>query len=226
MRPSRNDAPALDRLFRHRPVAVLDELRQALGTDSRTTVFRILSAAGYLTSFNHAGRYYTLRRIPDFDDHGLWFWQDVGFSSRGTLRDTVTWLVQQAPGGLTHEELQSRLRLRVHDTLRSLVRARTIARAPTGEVFLYLSADHAMAAVQQARRVSEPSAPRPMSLDPAHTIEVLVAIIHSPQASATEMTRELRDRGLDVTEAQVEEVFRRYDLVKKTARSRSPRSRR
>jgi hypothetical protein len=226
MRPSRDDAPALDRLFRRRPVAVLDELRQALGTDSRTTVFRILSAAGYLTSFNHGGRYYTLRRIPQFDDHGLWFWQDVGFSSHGTLRDTLTWLVQQAPGGHTHEELQSRLRLRVHDTLRSLVRARTIARAAAGEVFLYLSADHAMAAFQQTRRVAEPSAPAPLSLDPAHTIEVLVAIIHSPKAGATEIARGIRDHRFDVTDGQVEEVFRRYDLVKKTARSRSPRSRR
>ena len=80
MRPARDYASGLDRLFHRQPVVLLDDLRRALGTKSRTTIFRILSAAGYLTSFDHAGRYYTLRRIPDFDERGLWFWRDVGGS--------------------------------------------------------------------------------------------------------------------------------------------------
>ena len=41
---------ALDKLFRGKPVALLDDLRDALHTQSRTTIFRVLSAAGYLTS--------------------------------------------------------------------------------------------------------------------------------------------------------------------------------
>jgi hypothetical protein len=215
----------LKRLFRRQPVVVLDELRRALGTSSRTTVFRVLSAADYLSSFNHAGRYYTLRRIPDFDEQGLWFWRDVGFSSRGTLRTTVTWLVEQAPAGLTHEELQACLRLRVHDTLRGLVEARAIARESAGEVFLYLSADPAVATVQRTRRGSAADVPRAIPLDPARTIDVLVAVIHFPQEPASAIAQRLRARGLDVHEAQVEEVFQRCDLVKKTAPSRSRRSR-
>ncbi len=58
---------ALKTLFRAKPVALLDDLRGALKTPSRTTIFRVLSAAGYLTSYSHAGRYYTLKRIPQFD---------------------------------------------------------------------------------------------------------------------------------------------------------------
>ena len=64
---------ALEDLYRSQPVAVLDDLREALDTHgtcvshSRTTIFRILSTAGYLTSYSHAGRYYTLKRIPKFD---------------------------------------------------------------------------------------------------------------------------------------------------------------
>ena len=223
MRPARDYASGLDRLFHRQPVVLLDDLRRALGTKSRTTIFRILSAAGYLTSFDHAGRYYTLRRIPDFDERGRWFWRDVGFSSHGTLRATVTWLVQQAPAGLTHGELQGHLRLRVHDTLRSLVEDVAIAREPAGDIFLYLSGDPALGAVQRAQRVSTLAAPPPLPLDPARTIEVLVAVIHSPQARASAIARGLCARGLDVLDTQVEEVLRRYDLVKKTAPSRSRR---
>jgi len=61
---------ALADLYRTKQVALLDDLREALHTQSRTTIFRVLSAADYLTSYSHAGRYYTLKRIPKFDSHG------------------------------------------------------------------------------------------------------------------------------------------------------------
>jgi len=86
----------LQRLFRRKRAALLDELRAALGTVSRTTIFRILRGVGYFTSYSHAGRYYTLRRIPKFDGCGLWSWRGVGFSSRGTLRATLVFLIAES----------------------------------------------------------------------------------------------------------------------------------
>ena len=47
----------LNQLFRRKRAALLDDLRAALGTASRTTIFRILKAVGYFTSYSHAGRY-------------------------------------------------------------------------------------------------------------------------------------------------------------------------
>src|SRR5207249_7046986 len=67
--------PALHKLFRTRPVALLSDLRKALQTPSRTTVFCVLSSVGYLASYSHAGRYYTLKRIPQFDPRGLWHYR-------------------------------------------------------------------------------------------------------------------------------------------------------
>ena len=61
--------PALHKLFRTRPVALLSHLRKALQTPSRTTVFRVLRSVGYLTSYSHAGRYYTLKRILQSPTH-------------------------------------------------------------------------------------------------------------------------------------------------------------
>lgn len=225
MRPRHDYSPALEKLFRRTPVVILDQLRRALGTNSRTTVFRVLSSAGYFTSFSHAGRYYTLRWIPEFDADGLWFWRDVGFSSRGSLRATVTWLVEQAPSGSTHEQLQTRLRLRVHDTLRGLVEAKALSRESVGDVFVYLAADPKVAATQRARRPTQPAHDKPPPLDPLRTIEVLVAVIHDPKQDASILARRLRVAGVEIRQAQVQEVFERYDLGKKTAPSRSPRSR-
>ena len=224
--------PRLDALFRRKRAALLDDLHAALGTASRTTVFRILRAVGYITSYSHAGRYYTLSRIPEFDDCGLWAWRGIGFSSRGTLRATLVFLIEESQAGQTHEELQQRLGLRVHDTLRSLVLGRAIGREPFGDVYLYLNAAPKKAGAQfAARRQLLPPAPAQCAfnscamlagplLDPSLAIDVLAAVIHHSKEDATAIAARLLADGRSVSAAQVDEVFRRYD-VKKKAPSRS-----
>ena len=150
----------LKRLFDRRRVAQLDELRRALSTSGRT-VLRVLGRMGYLTSYRHAGGYYTLRAIPSFDERGLWFYHRVRFSSHGTLRATVVFLVEQAAAGYTHEELEVLLGLRVQDTLRSLVRASEIGRESVDAVYVYVHRDQERAASQLRRRRAAVTEPPP-----------------------------------------------------------------
>ena len=70
----------LRRLFQQRRIADLDVLFKTLRTESPMSVFHRLSDLGYLTSYSHARRYYTLEEIPDFDSNGLWQCQGVLFS--------------------------------------------------------------------------------------------------------------------------------------------------
>jgi hypothetical protein len=217
---------SLNQLFRRKRAALLDDLRAALGTASRTTIFRILKAVGYFTSYSHAGRFYTLRHIPKFDRLGLWSWRGIGFSSHGTLRSTAAFLIEQSEAGQTHEELQDKLGLRVYDTLRSLVQGGIITRERFEDIYVYLSADPKKADAQiSARRklhVSAPAAVVPP--DPLLVIDVLVEVIHHPREDAAAIAARLRATGRIVTQKQVEEVFHSY-AVKKTARLRWPRSR-
>lgn len=216
--------PALAALFRRTPVVDLDALRRALRTSSRTTVFRALRAVGSLTSFSHTGRYYTLTRIPRFDARGLWWSHDIGFSTHGTLRRTLVQLVEVSPAGQTHDELRTVVRLRVHDTLRLLVRAGAIVRAPWPDGSVYLSASPDVAAAQRRKR-QQADVSAPVALDVAQVIDVLVDVIRHPQNDAAAVARRLRAAGHPVPTEQVEAVFARYEL-KKTARSPSRRSRR
>jgi hypothetical protein len=217
----------LNQLFRRKRAALLDELRTALGTTSRTTIFRILKAVGYFTSYSHAGRYYTLRRIPKFDHWGLWVWRSIGFSSHGTLRATSVFLVEKSEAGQTHQELQQRLGLRVHDTLGSLVEDGTITRERFEDVYLYLSADPKKAAAQIAAR-RQPQVPSPAAVlppDPLLVIDVLVQVIHHPREDAASIAGRLRAAGRAVTSKQVEEIFHAYGVKKTAVRSRWSRSR-
>jgi len=107
----------LKRLLRRKQVMDFPSIIKAAKGRSRRSVFRDLAVLDYLTSFTHAGRYYTLTDIPQFDEHGLWFFQGIGFSRAGTLKRTLVELVGAADAGHTHNELQSLLHVRVHNAL-------------------------------------------------------------------------------------------------------------
>jgi hypothetical protein len=214
--------PPLDALFRRTPVVDLQALRRALQTTSRTTVFRALRPLDYLTSYSHGGRYYTLRRIPRFDAHGLWWQGDIGFSAQGTLRKTLVELVETAPAGQTHDELQPLVRLRVHDTLRWLVARGLLSRRPWQRASLYLSARPEVADAQWQRR-QERAAPTALVLDAAEVIDVLVHFIQHPDDHPADIARHLRGAGHRVSVEQVEALFARYDLKRGLQTSRRSR---
>ena len=50
-------------LFRAHSILTLEELKSALGTQVAMTVFRKLRPLGYLSSYSHRGKYYTLNEM-------------------------------------------------------------------------------------------------------------------------------------------------------------------
>src|SRR2546430_13323632 len=74
------DQDVLRSLLQRKKIATLAELKGALGSSATMTVFRKLKALGYLTSYSHRGKYYTLAHIPRFDEWGLWSYDRVWFS--------------------------------------------------------------------------------------------------------------------------------------------------
>jgi hypothetical protein len=216
-------------LFRKTPVLEMRVIERALGGRSRRSLYRDLDSLGYLSSYTHAGRYYTLASLPEFDADGLWRYQGIGFSRDGTLKETVVRLVENSDAGQFHRELQRRLQVRVHNTLADVVAHHRLGRERFEGEYLYLSAETARAAAQLACRTHPAREPagRQGELAPSLVVDVLVEIIHGrTHLGARELALRLVARGVTVTTAQVEEVFRCYDVGKKTAPSRSPHSRR
>lgn len=214
----------LVQLFQRTAVADLRTLQRVLGTPSRTTVFRVLCALGYRTSCSHAGRFYTLEDIPQFDDDGLWRHGDVLFSQDRTLRETLVRLVKSAPAGWTHAELGERLRLRVHDTLRDLTQAHQIDRVPIDGVFVYVGVAASVAKAQLAARAA--TRPRPAAASSVVVLEVLLEIIDAAGAwrAPAVLSRRLQARGVPVSAAQVAVIYREHGIVKKGRYSRSRHS--
>ena len=225
-------AKKLARLFRRKRVMDMEALRDATGGRSRRSIFRDLAVLLYLSSYTHVGRYYTLNDIPQYDDHGLWFHQGIGFSRFGTLKATVVELVDTATAGYTHKELESLLRVKVHNTLLGLVRAGRIGRESIYKRYLYVNSDRKRAAEQMARRREQKSITTDSKTLPfaEAIIAVLVEALQAGEVlvAPSIVAARLSMRGLAVTATEVAQIFAQYGLQaeKKTAEQPSTPSRR
>lgn len=214
---------AIRKLFRQGRIGDLDILFKTLQTTSPMSVFRRLSGLGYLTSYSHARRFYTLDEIPVFDENGLWQYQGVFFSKHGTLKATVAHMVEIADAGHSHRELRSRLRVHVHNTLLDLVRSKRIGRELLRGLFVYVSPDAAHAALQVAcrQRLQQTVVPQPVRgvVQPL-VVEVLLEIIHGAQlvSDPADIVARLLSRGIEATLDQVNAVFQEHGLKKTHAR--------
>ena len=159
MRTPQYSTAAIVDLFREQTVASLPDLMAALGTRARRTAFRKLKELPYRTSYSHRGSYYTLADLVDFDEHGLWSFRDVRFSSSGTLLATAAAMVAAAPAGQFSEELDNRLQVGTQDALRTLVRDGKLTRHSLAGRFLYCAADRTRKAQQLSARRALLAAP-------------------------------------------------------------------
>lgn len=154
------------RLFQQQKVAVLEELKAALGTTVDMTVFRRLRKLVYRTSYSHNGRYYTIDRVAEFDATGLWSFRSIWFSKHGTLLATAEACVVGSEAGYFAGELEAVLHVEVKDALRKLVNEDRISRETVTSRFLYCSKDPLVRAGQlRARHIYEtekPIAPLPL----------------------------------------------------------------
>jgi hypothetical protein len=141
MRPLSYRSDELRSLLMRTKIATLDELKQALGTSIDVTVFRKLKPLGYITSYSHRGRYYTLREIALFDEKGLWSQATVWFSQLGTLLSTAESFVNRSPRGFFADELAGALHVDVQDALHQLTQQRRVTRQMVSGLYLYTAID-------------------------------------------------------------------------------------
>ena len=144
IRPLSFHSDELRSLLLRSKTATLDELKQALSTSVDVTIFRKLKPLGYVTSYSHRGRYYTLREIARFDDKGLWSHATVWFSQFGTLLATAESFVNRSPRGYFADELARALHVDVQDALHQLAQQRRLTRQIVSGLYLYTASDRAI----------------------------------------------------------------------------------
>ena len=210
------------KLFAQNTVVDLRTIQEALGGVTAMTAFRHLRRVPYRRSYNHNGGYYCLYEPSRCDRLGLWSVGDVHFSRDGSLKATVRRLVHESAAGATHRELADWLRVRVHNTLLSLVRGGEVSREQVEAVYEYLHREAAIREEQLVRRREQVGTREPdvdvvgdTRLDDAVVIRVLLTLIRHPGSGPTQVVRRLRGHSPPISSQQVHAVFTRYDLGEK-----------
>jgi hypothetical protein len=221
--PKINAQKKVENLLRKRRVVTISELCEVIGSSSRMTVFRRLCQIEYVTSYTHAGRYYTLYDIARFDSDGIWFYDDIGFSQNGSLKNTVTYLVHGSDAGKFHFDLERQLRVRVHNVLLDLVQSKQIERIKFEGQYLYLSSDKDQSTkqIEQRDQLSMQARRLPVFISEPMIIEILAEVIRQSKRHprADQVAAALTIRGLPIAQKDVMTVFDQYDIEKKIADS-------
>jgi len=179
MRLSIPSGERLRAAFRTQRILTFPALKRLVGTTAAMTVFRKLRSLGYLTSYSHRGRYYTLADVAAFDERGLWSVDGVWFSRERTLVRTAEAWVNRAEEGYYADELRDALHVEVKDPLRQLVEEQRLARHEVAGRYLYVARAPGRRRQQLARRRQRAAVPAflPERAAMANADEVKAAIV-------------------------------------------------
>lgn len=216
MMQMRNIEEQIRQLLLNNTIMSLKQLRSELQRP-RSSLFRDLKKLDLISSYTHTGQYHALTRLAKFDEDGLWFFQDIGFSRYGTLKRSLIHVITHSQAGMTHREIRKLFRVEVQKPLTALVRTHAIARQLLpGGIHVYLSADETSLA-QWERRLAIGDKALEVAL-PAESIriEILVEVIQTPARTLDEKVLGplLRERGILVKDEQVSYVLAYYDIKK------------
>jgi hypothetical protein len=217
MLKEKDSSVALEIFFKKNKLGKLTDLFHLLKTKSRMSIFRRLRKLQYLSSYTHSGSYYTLKNIPDFDSSGLWYFNQVGFSKFGSLKETLLHLIEQSESGKTHEELENKLHIRSHNTLLNLVNSNKITRIKIEGGYVYFSINFSQSSKQISHRKNYSHRLKHSGLSDWIIIEILASIIRTTQRvciQPSNIVLDLSSREIVVTEDQVNHVLKKFDLKK------------
>ena len=203
--------------FEKHKILTLDQVKELLGTPVKMTALRKLRALGYMSSYSHAGKYYTLPRLARWDGRGLWLYKGIRFSRHGSLLQTLTWLIDRSTDGRFAVELEDVVGISVQGALRTLYRREQVLRHQIGGQYLYVSVEGGTKQLErrQARIETEQAGSASPSDEEPH-LAAFLATLNEKQRRLYAGFESLRlGRGGDVV------VARRTGLnVKTVARGR------
>lgn len=171
----------LERFLMRNVVATMPQMQKALGTPVYKTVLRKLKQLSYRSSYSHGGSYYTLEKIARFDHRGLWSYNHVRFSNRGTLMSTLQHFVNESYSGHFADELRQLLSVSVKESLLRLVANGQISREDVANRYLYCATDSTIRKQQLVSRHLMDSAEQALSDEAKAALIIFLSMLDEKQ---------------------------------------------
>jgi hypothetical protein len=209
-----NEERALEK-FRRQKIVTIAQLVEWLKC-SVITVRRNLKRWQSLTSINKNGRYYTLPKIPVFDENGLWKYQTVLFSKHGNLKRTIFALITDSDKGLSAVEIAELVDLVANSSFLSRFKSVPgIRREKFHGRFIYFS-DHSQVYSRQKQERAARQQPVGFPAD-SEAVEILVQLIKHPDIRIEQLAAQVSKPGKQIGPDMIRRFLRLHDLLKKTS---------
>ena len=204
----------LQQLFIPKACWTIDELCVTMHY-AAISIRRYLKELGYLSSFTHNSKWYTLLSIPTFNKDGIWFYEQIGFSKHGNLKQTILFFIHKSPEGLSAKELAEKLLLPCQSVLNHLYKEGKMDRFKSDKGFIYLSKDERKNKQQLLRlQLHAVQLDKSEKLSPHVAVFVLTEYIKNPQASFEELSRAVAKKQVIATPAAIAQLFEEHALKK------------
>ena len=210
----------LNKLFSENSVWMLPDLARELGY-AEVSARRFLKQTGYVRSYTHNGKWYTLLTIAKFNRQGIWQYGQIGFSKHITLLQTLDHLIHKSPSGLSAAELSRQLNTPCQAVVSSQYKAGKFDRIKPGPEYIYLSKDTEISRRQRSALLKRYAQDEQLLLTAEQAVFVLVQYIRKPSLSFEKLSRLLQKRHKATVSAEHIEAFFQKHHIKKNEFCRS-----
>ena len=202
--------------FRRQKIITIEQLVRLLKCTVITVRQRLKKWKTY-TSINKNGRYYTLPKIPVFDENGLWKYQTVLFSKHGNLKQTIVELIKDSETGLNAVEIAGIVNLAPNSSFLSQIKKNVpgVRREKYQGRFIYLSDSPDIYNRQKQRWTLSRQEGIDFPTD-SEAIVILVQLIKHPDIGIDQLSDKVSRQGKRVHPDAVRRFLGFHDLLKKT----------
>jgi hypothetical protein len=183
------------------------------------TLRRDIKSISAITSYTHRGKFITLLNIPIFDENGIWFYKEIGFTQFKNSLDLIINIINRSNEGITQEELEKLLKIKISKQIQILLRQNRLNRVKLGNRYCYLSEELAK---NRKRRIQSLNVTIEEYYDKKIKISDLIAVLkvvlleHS--INMDDLKSLIRKHSLDVSITKLEQLLMKYSLSEKKTR--------
>lgn len=203
-------------IFRRKVVLEINQIAELLNCSTPSTRRRLKKWKVY-SSYNKNGRFYVLPDIPQFNDYGLWHYNNIFFSKYKTLKNTVINLIKNSSSGLSFNEIEKIVNIPGRSFLSHLQNEPELYREKIEGRFVYFSSNNNILNKQKQNRISHYFEQSKIVQFPsdAEAIEILVNTIKFPNLKLQELSELLRNKNIIISPEKISLFFEKHGIIKK-----------
>jgi len=206
---------AVQKVIRENTIQTFETILNKMNCSS-ITLRRDIKAISGVTSFTHRGKYITLEDIPVYNEFGIWFYRNIGFTKFKNSFDLIISVINNAEKGITKKEIEKILRIKISKQIQILLSRKQLNRIKLGAKYFYLSEELSKNKKRQMQVLPfeiEECFDRKVNI--SDLVAVLKVALAEYQIDMNNLKKLIGKYSLQVPIKKIEKLVLKYDLSSK-----------